>query len=160
MRMISKVGDKRAKYFSFNVNKKGSAEDVAWPEIMWIILFVAFVVVCVIFVKNAMTGAAIYEEVYAKKIALIIDGAKSGTDIKLDVTDVYKIALKNKKDISRAKNEIFSIDSKNSYVRVSLGSGLDGYRYYYFSNYDVFFAPLNIEEDGRATIGIKILEKK
>lgn len=140
-------------------DKRGSAESVSWPEIMWIILFIVFMSVFFIFIKNSIGGASVYEELYAKKIALIIDGAKPGSDIKLDVTDAVNLAKKLKKSPDRARNESFSINKDKNYVKVSLGSGMGGYLYYYFSDCNISITKPNIGLDGRATIQINVEEK-
>ena len=158
MRMILRVGEEKGCSL-FNIKKRGSAEDVMWPEVVWIILFLIYAVVFVIFIKDSIYGAAAYEDIYAKKIALIIDGARPGTDVKVEVTDAFKVAEKTKKSRERAMSESFSIDKINNNVKVSLGSRTGGTLYYYFSDYNVSLSSLNLGKDGRVTVQITVREK-
>lgn len=140
------------------VNKRGSANAIAWPEITFLILFLVFAAILLVFVNNSVGGAFLTEEIYAKKIALIIDGAKPNTDIVLDVTDAYEIALRLKKDSGRALNESFSKANNEPCIFVSLGSGQGGYSYCYFSDYDVTLSRPNLEASGRVTVKIEVRE--
>jgi hypothetical protein len=142
----------------FKENKRGSANAIAWPEITYLILFLVFAFILLVFAKNSIGGASINEEIYAKKIALIIDGARPGTDITLDVTDAYNIALKEKRDVVRAKGESFSKVKDEPCIFVSLGSKTGGYTYCYFSNYNILFSPPNLGNNGRVTIKIEVKE--
>lgn len=123
--------------FVFNLGKKGDSEEIAWPTIISIVLLLAFMAVFFLFARNTLSGALIQEEIYAKKIALLIDGAQPNTTLFLDVTELNKLAIRSgEKETSYA--DIIKIDSTNHSVFVSLRLGNQtGYSYNYFSDYNV-----------------------
>jgi hypothetical protein len=139
--------------------KKGSASEIMWPEITYLILFLVFAAILLIFAKNAAGGVSATEEIYAKKIALIIDGARPITTIMLDVTDAYNMALKEKKTAERVIKESFILDKQKHCVMVSLGTTTGGYSYCYFSDYDVGISPPNKDINASVTIKINVGEK-
>ena len=98
--------------------------------IMFLVLNLVFVSVMVVFIDYAGSRALIYEQSYAKQIALIIDNAKPDMAILLDVSEGLEVAKKTEKDLS----ETFVL--KEGRVLVDLGRG-GGYSYEYFTNYDV-----------------------
>ena len=109
-------------------NKRG---DVALINvIMFLVLNLAFVSVMFVFINYAGSRALIYEQSYAKQVALIIDNAKPDMAILLDVSEGLEVARKSEKDLSKA----FVL--KDGKVFVDLGRG-GGYSYEYFTNYDV-----------------------
>lgn len=114
------------------IGKKGGSEDVAWPEIIFIVLILTFMSVFFIFVKNSISGASIYEEIYAKKIALIFDSAQPGTDIILDVNDAYKLFAQSGKNDSY--KDMIKVDFSKKEVTVSIGLKSKGYSYSYSSD--------------------------
>ncbi len=121
----------------FNLGKKGDSEEIAWPTIISIVLLLAFMAVFFLFARNTLSGALIQEEVYAKKIALLIDGAEPNTTFVLDVTELNKLAVKSgEKETSYA--DLIKIDPVNHSVIVSLRLGKTaGYIHNYFSDYNV-----------------------
>lgn len=103
-----------------------------------------------LFAFKASTGAGVYEQAYAKQIALLIDYAKPKTDIKIDFSKAIAVAEENGK-----KNNFFSVDEKNNEVIVSLSSS-GGYGVKYFSDYDASaelvgnFLFVRVKEKGEA----------
>jgi len=75
------------------------------------------------------TGDTGLEQVYAKKIALLIDTAKPETKIILNITELIDAEEKNK-----YKTEI---NIENNIVNVKVVNG-KGYSYKYFSDNNVF----------------------
>jgi len=120
----------------FDLGKKGDSEEIAWPQVIFTILVLAFTVVFFIFAKNILSGAMIQEEIQAKKIALLLDSAEPGTVIQLDITELNKIAVKSgEKETSFA--DIVKLDGTNHTVTVSLRKGDSSYTHKYFSDYEV-----------------------
>jgi len=110
-------------------NKKGS--EIILPPMMFIILNLVFFGILLLFVIKASTGALVYEQVYAKQVALLIDEAKSDMQILVDFEEGVKVAEKNKKT-----SDLIRVDNKTNQVIVNLGSK-GGYSYKYFSDYEV-----------------------
>lgn len=120
----------------FDIGKRGSGEEISWPEIVFLVLLLAFIAVFFIFVKNNLNGSLIEEEIYAKKIALLLDGAQPNATILLDVSELNRLAVKSgeKEDSFR---KIIELDKKNNSVKISLRLGDKGYSHKYFTSYNV-----------------------
>lgn len=131
--------------FSLFRDKRG--EDI-FPNVIFIVVNILFFSVMMLFVFKASTGAIVYEQAYAKQIALLIDYSKPNTDIKIDFSKAIAVAKENKKTANLVK-----IDDVNKEVIVSL-SGQGGYAFKYFSDYNVQaefannFLVLHIKEKG------------
>ncbi len=93
---------------------------------IFLIFYLAFIVMMGVFVVSAGERDGIYEMTYAKQIALIINKAKPETVILIEVGDV----------VSRRDNsdDIFYLNKAENLVEVKLNNG---YSYPYFSGYDV-----------------------
>jgi len=132
-------------------NKRGS--EMILPPLMFIVLNIVFFSVLLVFVVKASTGALVYEQAYAKQVALLIDEAKSDMQILVDFEEGVEVAKKNKKTSGLVK-----IDNKTNQVVVSLGSK-GGYSYKYFSDYEV--NAYEVVEDNLIIINIgdKVWEK-
>lgn len=138
----------------FALGKKGDAEEVSWPQVIFLVLVIAFMAVFFIFVRNSLTGSLVYEEIYAKKIALLIDSAKPGTDLLLDITPLKGVA--DKVQGKNIESQIITLNSDKNSVMVSLRLGERGYTYSYFSDYNIsgqyksvgekFFYLIKVEE--------------
>tara|TARA_Y100000310_G_scaffold333757_1_gene411950 strand:+ start:1067 stop:1513 length:447 start_codon:yes stop_codon:yes gene_type:complete len=118
----------------FRLNNKKS-ESLIYPTVIFIILNILFFSILLLFVFKSSSGALIYEQVYAKQIALMIDRAKPDMEISMDFSEGIKIAEKNKLSGERLK-KIVEITSEENKVTVSL-SHKGGYNFKYFSDYDV-----------------------
>ena len=108
------------------MNKKGS--NFLFDQIIFIIIVVAFSVVMILFVTRFGNQAAIKEQTYSKQIALTIDKAMTGTQITMDISDIYKTASKNK-----FTGKSINIDNVNKKVTVQMSYG-KGYSYSFFSD--------------------------
>ena len=106
-------------------NKK--AQNLLTGTVMFLILNIAFFGIMFAFVSQTGIGAGAKEQVYAKKICLAIDQIKPGTEIILDMSEPYNLAMKN-----NIGDNIVIVDYAKSKVTVRLSSG-DGYSYYYFT---------------------------
>lgn len=120
----------------FDLNKRGDSEETVWLEVVLIALTLAFAFLLAIFIKNTLSGALIQEEIYSKKIALLLDSAQPNTIISLDITKLSEISISSGQNRDSYRN-IIKINEVNHSVDVSLRLGNKGYRYPYFSDYNI-----------------------
>lgn len=76
------------------MNKKNRKANILVENIIFIVLNVLFLTILVIFLFSKTGSAAVLEESYAKQIALLIDSAKPGTVIHLNMEDAIDMAEK------------------------------------------------------------------
>jgi hypothetical protein len=114
------------------MNKKG--DHYAFEEIIFVVLNIIYFFMLIFFVIRASSGAYISEQFYAKQIGLLVDGAKPGTLLSVDVTKPYNTAEKNNMD----KGNIFRIINSKLIVQMS---GSRAYQYQIFNDVDVKIAP-------------------
>ena len=127
------------------LNKKGN---IPLKEVIFVLLNIMFFSMLFVFVYNTSHGVFLSEKLYAKKIALAIDSAKPGTQISVDISELYGIAQENEFDISD------SFYFKDNQVNVKL-SKEDGYSYNYFTNYQVE-SVISFPEEDQAILNIKV----
>lgn len=105
------------------MNKRGW--DLSYEAIIYLVVNVVVFSILFIGVGRAGTGVSVYEEAYAKEIALLIDSAKPGMTIEIDVTEILAIA--------RDKNTQYDIklncDSNEVIVRAGNTGGY-GMKYF------------------------------
>ena len=101
------------------MNKKGRFGDIIMNNITYLIVLVIFFTGMLMFVQAKMNGASVWEDFYAKEIAKIIDSAKPGDNVVLDVQSAIEIAVKNKIGFG----EIFSFDNGRNEICVKLSRG-------------------------------------
>ena len=137
-------------------NKKG---DIIYPIVIFIVLNIVFFATILIFVTRSTSGAGTYEQLYAKEIALVIDGAKPGTEVFIDMSNAIELVKKLQKEKEGAGGfkileEAVKIDKTSNKITVNiLGNG--GYSFRYFSGYDVSVGPIS-----DSSIVITVKEKK
>jgi len=124
------------------MNKRG---DQLIETIMFIMLNLIFFASLFYFVYRTGNSAIAYEQSYAKEIALLIDNAKPGTNILLNVQDGLKIAKDSGQDLSR----MFSARDNKVFVDLT---GKGSYSSAYFSDYNV---EINMNGNGFAYIQVK-----
>lgn len=107
------------------LNKKGN---VLTENLIFIILNVIFLMILFLFIFKQGEGAIILEESYAKQIALLIDGAKPGMIITLNMEKGMNLAEKNK-----ISQDIVSISGNVVTVKLSEKGG---YSYSFFNDID------------------------
>lgn len=108
-------------------NKKAA---ILIENVIFIILNILFLAILILFLLKQGQGAVLLEQSYAKQIALLIDSAKPGMTIILDMSKAKDIAEKNGlefKDI---------VTNTNNVITVKL-SEKGGYSYSYFNDVDV-----------------------
>ena len=129
------------------MNKKGV--DNLMENIVFILLVLVFIALMIFPITRAGSQSILFEQIYAKQIALIIDKAQPGMEIEVDIFNAYSLAKKN-----RFSGNIVSIDNNENKVNVKLVDG-KGYNYYYFNDVDVVW---NLDKEKRV-ISLKIVER-
>lgn len=102
-------------------------------RVSYVLVNLVFFFILLLFVFKSATGAAVYEQAYAKQVALLIDEAEPDILILIDFEKGIEVAEGNKKTSGLIKQ-----DKEENKVIVNLG-GKGGYGYKYFSNYEVTF---------------------
>ena len=108
-------------------DKRGN--DILFERVIFIVLNILVFGILLGFVFKSSTGAVVYEKAYPKQIALIIDSAKPGMIIKLNMEQGKKIAEKNK-----WAGNIAEIKENQVIIRLA---DRKGYNFKYFSDYDI-----------------------
>lgn len=127
------------------LNKRGQSDDIVLTEIIFIVIVVMFFLSILVFVQKTATSATFYEEVYAKKIGLLIDGSQPGMQHKLDITKAWEVAQKNKISQEDFLNKAFLIDQEKNEVFVKL-SDKGGFKFNFFSENEIA-SNININEE-------------
>ncbi|MFA6023012.1 MAG: hypothetical protein WC781_02915 [Candidatus Pacearchaeota archaeon] len=109
-------------------NKRGI--DSLTATIIIIILNIIFFAAMFAFVERNSTNVGQYEQIYSKKLALMIDSAEPGTIVYVSLEEVKPFLEENKRSVEEA----FVINGNK--INVKLGTGA-GYAYDFFNNYDV-----------------------
>src|SRR3989338_7060761 len=99
--------------------KNKRADKIMESTIIFIVLNLIFALLLLFFVYKTSTGAVVYEQFYAKQIALMIDNAKPNTQISLDFKKGIEVAEENK--ITSKEGMVRIMDNK---VFVKLSSSL------------------------------------
>ena len=113
------------------MNNKAS---ILHENIIFIVLNLIFLVMMILFIQ--MKGSAIHiaEEETAKQIALVIDAAKPGTQLEINLADFFKKAEENG---IRKDKSVFINNEQN--IVVVKGSSDTFYDYSYFNNVNIKF---------------------
>ncbi len=98
-------------------------------NIIFIILNLVFIAILIFFLISRSGTAAVLEEKYAKEIALLLDSAKPGMIISLNMEDAIKVAEEKlgEDKLSRI------VDVTDNVVTVKLRDN-GGYSYSFFNN--------------------------
>jgi len=110
---------------------RGKKGDLLAGDIIFLVLNLVFLSILIIFVLSKTNDASILEEKYAKEIALIIDSAKPGMIIHLNMEDAIEKAAENNQNIAN----IVKIDNDNNIVMVKL-KDKGSYSYSFFNEVD------------------------
>ena len=116
------------------LNRKKAFSPVI-ENVIFIVLNIMFFAMMIFFVVRAGSGASVLEQAYAKQAALIIDNAKPGMSIFVDIEDALKIAKKN----GVKEENIARVDAKENKIMIKL-SQRGAYSYQFFNNADVSVA--------------------
>ena len=100
---------------------------LTYPEIIFLVLNLAFFSVLIVFVGGSVNGRPVYEQAYAKEIAFIIDEAKPDMEIFLNMGESLEEFEKDK------PLDAVSLDKDKNKVIVNFGSS-GGKSFQYFTN--------------------------
>src|SRR3989344_3135288 len=112
------------------MNERGSTELA--ETIMFIVLNLVFFSVLLLFAAKSTSNAGVYEQAYAKQIALMINEAKNDT--------IYWIDMKKGMDFAKSAEYAGQYVSfgKEGDVNLKLsGKDKSGYSYRYFTDYSI-----------------------
>jgi len=120
-------------------------------NVIFIILNILFLAILILFLLKQGQGAILLEQSYAKQIALLIDSAKPGMTIILDMSKAKDLAEKNNIEFKDIVTKIDNI------ITVKL-SEKGGYSYSYFNDVDVSLYPDKTNPEDITSYVIKINE--
>ena len=127
-------------------DKKGV--DLLSENIVYIILVVLFLSSMFAGVNLVGRQVTLYEQVYAKQIALMVEKAEPGMEIEYRNFRMFKFAADN-----NAPKEIVSFDNQLNQVTVRLSNG-KGYDYRFFNDVDVAWSILPDQQ----IVNLRIIE--
>ncbi|MEX2017201.1 MAG: hypothetical protein WD876_01900, partial [Candidatus Pacearchaeota archaeon] len=110
----------------------GKNGDMLVGDVIFIVLNVIFIAILIFFIVTKTNDAAIIEEKYAKQIALLIDSAKPGMRIHLNMEDAIEKAVDENQNIGAGLLDIVKIDNERNIVTVKLREK-GGYSYSFFN---------------------------
>jgi len=113
---------------NFFLNKKGS-DNIVFPEIIFMLITVVFFSMLLFFVYKSSSGAVVYEDLYVKKIAMILTVLPPGMTVNVNFTIPYNVAKEN----GKLTNLVVLNGSR---VEVFLSSQNDGSYKVFTSNYN------------------------
>lgn len=110
------------------MNKRG--DNQITENIIFLVLNTVFLVLLIVFIARSTDAVSVYEQAYAKQIALMVDKASSNSTVSLFMDKGVNLAKKNNihlKDV---------VIIKDNTIIVSLAKG-GGYGYKYFTDENV-----------------------
>ncbi len=113
------------------IGKRGA---ILMENVVFIILNLLFISILIVFLLKQGEGAIVLEQSYAKYIALVIDAAKPGMEIKIDMEKGKKLAEKNNIDF----DEIVKISGNSVKIKLSKNGE---YIYSFFNDVNVTCYP-------------------
>jgi len=108
------------------MNKKAVEGELMFEYIIFIVVILLFAAGMFTVVNNYRNGGAVWEDFYAKEVVKVINNARPGDEIFLDVQKASEIAKKNEQSLST----IFSFDNMHNEVCVKLGQRRGCYSYF------------------------------
>ena len=94
------------------LNRKKAASPVI-ENVIFIVLNIMFFAIMILFVVRSVSNAVVYEQAYAKQIALLIDYSKPKTDIKIDLSKA--ISYLSKQSGKRVSDGLINIHSNDCF---------------------------------------------
>ena len=113
------------------MNNRGGTNLIA-QNVIFIILNVIFLVIIIVFLVSKMSSASVFEEKYAKEVALALDSASPGMIITINMKDALDVARKNLGEANLDK--VLKING--NLVTVNLQGG-KGYTYSFFNSVNI-----------------------
>lgn len=114
--------------------KNHKAGKMLFSTVIFIVLNIMFFGILLVFAFSSSGGTVVYEQAYAKQIALIINEARPVMEIKLNMEEGMKLAEKN----NIGFDEIVKIEDNAVIVKLREGGG---YSYSFFNDVDVTVYP-------------------
>jgi len=108
------------------MDNKKAQETMATEAIIFIILNLLFFSILTFFIIRSGSGDSVLEEVYSKKLALILDNMKPGMEVNISAQDLFDRTIRN-------KIGDFPITVLNNKINVRVSAESSGYDSYYFS---------------------------
>jgi len=118
----------KGEYKDYLNNKK--AVNLLSSNTIFVILVIACFAITLFFVFRIGSGVSLNEEIYAKKLGLIIDSMQPGTELILDITEIYDFVEKIGYDYYA--NQIIQFNTEKSILTVTLDNG-EGYSFNCFT---------------------------
>ena len=117
------------------MNKRGgtTVSEVLMSNAIYIILVVLFFLGMLTYIGMTREGSTIWQEYYAKEITKVIDLAKPGDEVVLDIQKGSAIGKRNE---VKSFTEMFQIYNENKEVCVKLNKGR-ATCYYFFNDVNV-----------------------
>ena len=112
------------------MNKKG--DEIVLETIIFVVLNLLFFAVMLVFVYSSGSITFVYEQTYAKQIALFIDNAEPEMSMLIDLSEIIEIAEKNKQPLEK----IVQLNKNENKVEIRLKKK-GGYSYQYYSDYNI-----------------------
>ncbi len=129
--------------------KRGTKGAILMENVIFIILNILFLAILILFLSRQGQGAVLLEQSYAKQIALLIDSAKPGMTIILDMSKAKELAEKNGlefKDVVHYSDNVITIRLSEK----------GGYSYSYFNDINVILYPDTSDPEDITSYVIKI----
>ena len=106
-------------------NKRG--EEIITEQVIFFVLNIIFFIALIVFVVRSGNLDGVIEQVYAKKIGLIIDNMKPGMEINLKLDELF-----NKLEKNNFKGEF--IKANNNILNLKIKGNSKGYNFNFFSD--------------------------
>lgn len=103
------------------MNKKGGVSQTLQNNVIFLVLAIFFFVILLVFVNSQMNGAKVWEDYYAKEITKLINTAKPGDQITINVQKGTVAAKRNGLELNAEKLFIFNDVNKSVCVKFSVG---------------------------------------
>ncbi|MBI2629819.1 hypothetical protein HYW76_01835 [Candidatus Pacearchaeota archaeon] len=119
-------------------------------EVIFILLNLIFFIGMFYFIYRVGSSDNLYEQQFAKRIAILIDQGKTGTSIEIDISDMMKRAEKNK-----FNGKIIEVDKDKNKVKAKVNT-ISGYAVDFFSDAKVEV----LENREKRVLILNIMEKE
>ncbi|MBD3247331.1 hypothetical protein GF378_01795 [Candidatus Pacearchaeota archaeon] len=114
------------------IMKKRKKAGFLTENVIFLVLNLIVITILLLFIYSRTGGIILYEETYAKNIALLIDSAKPGTEFYLNMENALEEAEDNAWDVKKT----VKINNKRNMVTVQLSED-SGYSYSFFNDLKV-----------------------
>jgi hypothetical protein len=114
-------------------NSKGEVDFLS-NQIIFILLIIVFSAIIIFFLWRTSKGVVLAEQAYAKRIALVIDQAKPGTYVEINMMEIYQMADKN----GFKRENTVAIDPEARKVTVKATEGR-GYSFNFFNDNSIIW---------------------